>query len=44
MSCIETALLLPAFDVPRLLIMGTSVGANWLMRPDGMELPYLFWD
>ena len=42
MSCIDTALLLPAFEFPRLLIIGTSVGANWLIRPDGMELPYRF--
>jgi hypothetical protein len=40
----ETALLLPDFDVPLLLMMGTSVGANWLILPEGMELPYLFWD
>lgn len=31
------------FEVPLRLIMGTSVGENWLILPDGMELPYLLW-
>lgn len=32
-----------ALEVPLLLIIGTSVGENWLILPDGIELPYLFW-
>jgi len=31
-------------EVPLLLIMGTYVGANWLILPEGIELPYRFWE
>ena len=41
-SCIEVGV--PFFELtPFLVIIGTSVGANWLILPEGIELVYLLW-
>jgi len=40
-SCIEVG---PFLELaPFLLMMGTSVGENWLILPEGTELVYLLW-